>query len=559
MTRLILYLLESSLVLVLLYLLYLLLLRREVFFSLNRYFLLSIMVLSLFFPVLRFKIIPSDLGLINQQINGLSDARKSYFEAFETWSLEDQVIVTEGEKDTIGTNYGLAILISIYGLGLVAMIVRLGWILQWIWRLRSSCPETLIHGVKVVSVPHRIAPFSFMNRVFVHGDVMLKEEFAQILAHEKAHIQERHSLDLILVQFLAAVLWFNPVAWLLIKSLKTTHEYIADKKMIRQGYSLVEYQTLLLKQLISNNSYGLVHNFNLSFIKKRITMMNITKSGWLGKVKVAFVMLSAVIFSLIIVECNSQLEEQLSLENSGTEDTGPFQFSVNNQLLTQGKLIDIYKIRNSTDFDGILKTDLNPDSGRVDTIHIDLVRGGVAIKVLEEAGISVNHEVDAREIFETAQYGDALIISLGGNYQGPKFHVFHFGKMVKTSSIIQSPDFPDFKIFDVRGEVTSVNGVSDTTSRLYLRAAPKVNGPDALKYRIFMAEFTLLRDGKGVTILRGGQQAKLTPMAEESQVGDVIKIEINAYQTMDPEGKIESIGLEPPYTVEIPVDKSAQM
>ncbi|MFT7034837.1 MAG: hypothetical protein ACJA2S_003355 [Cyclobacteriaceae bacterium] len=103
------------------------------------------------------------------------------------------------------------------------------------------------------------------------------------------------------------------MAWKLIKSLKTTHEYIADKKIINAGYSLVEYQSLLLRQLISNNSFGLVHNFNLSFIKKRITMMKIKESGWTGKVKVAMAVASAIIIGGVIVQCNSKIDDQISV------------------------------------------------------------------------------------------------------------------------------------------------------------------------------------------------------------------------------------------------------
>lgn len=150
-----------------------------------------------------------------------------------------------------------------------------------------------------------------MKYVFVHEAMRQTEEFEQVLAHERTHIRQKHSLDLLIVQLVAAFLWFNPLVWHLIKSLKTTHEYIADRKMITQGYSLVEYQTLLLRQLISNNSFGLVHNFNLSFIKKRITMMKNKKSGRIGRAKVALAVFTTIIFSGLIVQCNSNNGEPL--------------------------------------------------------------------------------------------------------------------------------------------------------------------------------------------------------------------------------------------------------
>jgi biopolymer transport protein ExbD len=195
-------------------------------------------------------------------------------------------------------------------------------------------PLLEMEGAKVVKIPYAAAPFSFLKYVFVHEAMVDTPEFVQILAHERTHIQQKHSIDLIFVQLLAAFFWFNPVIWQLLKSLKTTHEYIADKKIINSGYSLVDYQTLLLKQLISNNSVGLVHNFNLSFIKKRITMMKNKKSGWSGKVKVAMAIASAVICSAIIIQCNSKIDEQVSLK-SGIAATHEFAQGINLPVLPE--------------------------------------------------------------------------------------------------------------------------------------------------------------------------------------------------------------------------------
>ncbi|HEX5170989.1 MAG TPA: hypothetical protein VFW11_17560, partial [Cyclobacteriaceae bacterium] len=86
------------------------------------------------------------------------------------------------------------------------------------------------------------------------------------------------------------------------------------------GYSLVEYQTLLLQQLISNNAHGLVHNFNLSFIKKRITMMKNKQSGWPGKAKVATAIAASAFIGAILVQCNSRLDESLPSNAKTTID-----------------------------------------------------------------------------------------------------------------------------------------------------------------------------------------------------------------------------------------------
>lgn len=326
MSSLILYLLESSAVLVILYSLYWLLLSKETFFSLNRFFLLAILAFSFLFPLLSFDLSPSSGSVIDKPIGELRDMRMSYYDAFEAWSYETvgNSLITESTdghlaKEKVSTQpLLLTIALIIYGIGLAAVVFRLIWSYCWVQRLKNSSQKEVLHGLTVVKISHQIAPFSFLNSVFVHQDMVQSEDFDQILAHEKTHIRERHSLDLIFVQLSAAVLWFNPVVWQLVKSLKATHEYIADKKIIDQGYSLVKYQTLLLRQLISNNSYGLIHNFNLLFIKRRITMMNIEKSGWTGKAKVALVLSAVVVFSLVIMQCNSRTDEQVLLESQAS-------------------------------------------------------------------------------------------------------------------------------------------------------------------------------------------------------------------------------------------------
>nr|WKN39554.1 M56 family metallopeptidase [Tunicatimonas sp. TK19036] len=326
MSSLILYLLEANGLLAILYALYWLLLRKETFFSFNRFFLLAILASSLLIPLLSFDLFPSADSVISKPMGELRDMRISYYDAFEAWShpaihqlpngRSAEVPVYKEKADV--PRLLLTIASIVYCLGFMAVIFRLYGSYRWILKLKNSNQKEVIQGVTVVKVSHPIAPFSFLNLVFVHQDSVPGEDFDQILAHEKTHIREGHSLDLLFVQLAAAGLWFNPVVWQLIKSLKTTHEYIADKNTINQGYSLVTYQTLLLRQLISTNSYGLIHNFNLSFIKKRITMMNIEKSGWAGRAKVALALSAVLVFSLVLVQCNSKNDEQILRESQAS-------------------------------------------------------------------------------------------------------------------------------------------------------------------------------------------------------------------------------------------------
>jgi hypothetical protein len=330
MVEVIIYLMESSVMLALFYLLYWFVLRKETFFSVSRFFLIGAPVASLLLPLISIEIMTPTLGPVERPIEAFSNFRMSYYDAIAGWEFD----ATRGRDASVAREpTGVAsvpgsfeiimfIILIIYAVGVVVILSKNVWTIRWIKSL-IGCSATISRdGVIIIKIPQPIAPFSFFRYVFVHDAIVDTPEFDQILAHEKTHIEQRHSFDLVFIQILAAFLWFNPIVWQLIKSLKTTHEYIADRRIINSGYSLVEYQTLLLKQLISNNSFGLVHNFNLSFIKKRITMMKNKRSGRSGKIRAAMAIAATLIVSVAIIQCNTKLDDVSN--QSGNADSDGF-------------------------------------------------------------------------------------------------------------------------------------------------------------------------------------------------------------------------------------------
>jgi hypothetical protein len=292
-------------------------LRKETLFTVSRFFLIGALVASILLPLISLNLIAPTFGPVERPIEAINNFRISYYDAIAAWEFDatrGREALVDSEPIGMTSVSGsfeiiMLIILILYSTGVVVILSRNVWTIRWIQSLISCSPIVLRDGIKITKIPQPIAPFSFFRYVFVHDAMVDTPEFNQILAHEKTHIEQRHSIDLVFVQILAAFLWFNPVVWQLIKSLKTTHEYIADRRIINSGYSLVEYQTLLLNQLISNNSFGLVHNFNLSFIKKRITMMKNRRSGWPGKTKVALAIIGTLIISAAIVQCNTKLDD----------------------------------------------------------------------------------------------------------------------------------------------------------------------------------------------------------------------------------------------------------
>jgi hypothetical protein len=116
--------------------------------------------------------------------------------------------------------------------------------------------------------------FSFFNLIFINPEVFSKEEREQIISHEKVHASQYHSFDLILIELLAAAMWFNPLVWMMRKSIQLVHEYLADEGALHSGIDKVRYQALLINQVTEERLICLSSSFNYSLIKKRMIMMN---------------------------------------------------------------------------------------------------------------------------------------------------------------------------------------------------------------------------------------------------------------------------------------------
>ena len=132
-------------------------------------------------------------------------------------------------------------------------------------------------GCKVVVTKNDIEPFSWMRHI-VLSKADWESNHSSILVHEKAHVKSGHSIELLLVDILSAVQWFNPAIWMLRSDLEELHEYEADDSVLRNGIDIKEYQYLLLRKAVSKSGYSVANSFNHSILKNRINMMTKTKS-----------------------------------------------------------------------------------------------------------------------------------------------------------------------------------------------------------------------------------------------------------------------------------------
>ena len=298
------YILKSSVCLVLFYLFFRVLLSKETFHRFNRVALLGVLFLSLLIP------------FIEVTTNHQVEVQQTML------TIEQVLLMAEMEPATVDATGGVAvhevaslswieILLLVYLSGIIFFACRNLYSLIRLFRLiHSGKREKLENGTTLVVHEQEIAPFSWMKYIVISRKD-LEENGREILIHEAAHIRHRHSIDLLVADICIFFQWFNPGAWLLKQELQNIHEYEADETVINEGVNAKEYQLLLIKKAVGTRLYSMANSFNHSKLKKRITMMLKEKSNPWARLKYLYVLPLAAIAVTAFArpEISEQVEE----------------------------------------------------------------------------------------------------------------------------------------------------------------------------------------------------------------------------------------------------------
>jgi hypothetical protein len=157
--------------------------------------------------------------------------------------------------------------------------------------------------------------YSFFRNIFI-GQTADDQELERILAHEKVHSLQLHSIDVMYIEFLAGLFWFNPLVWWFRKEIKNVHEYLADQGALETGFNRKEYQITILEHLIGSASLTITNNFNYSLIKNRIAMMNKEKNGRKNTWKVFLLLPVSIVvaFAFACTEKSSESADKINPE-----------------------------------------------------------------------------------------------------------------------------------------------------------------------------------------------------------------------------------------------------
>lgn len=169
--------------------------------------------------------------------------------------------------------------IVVFIAGLVATLGHTMWSLFRIVSLIRKSEKHPQNDGTIICVTENaeLAPFSWMYFIVMNRDDY-EEQNAAILTHERGHIRLHHSWDLLLVDSLTALQWFNPTIWMLRSDLRAIHEYEADGAVLSQGINARQYQYLLITKAASIGGYSLANGISHSTLKNRINMMLHTKT-----------------------------------------------------------------------------------------------------------------------------------------------------------------------------------------------------------------------------------------------------------------------------------------
>lgn len=292
------FILKSAICLVVFYLFYRLLLGRETFHRFNRLALLGLLVFSVIVPFIRFA---TDTPIVIQR---------------PVQNLEYLLLMAQEQMDTevepSGLSVWLTVIFLVYIAGCLFFSMRFLYSLWQIIRtIHSGEKKQLADNICLVIIEQPISSFSW-SRYIVISRIDMEENGQEIMAHEKAHIQSKHSYDLLLASLCTILYWFNPAAWLLKQELQNIHEYEADEAVLNNGIDAKQYQLLLIKKAVGIHRFTSVANsFNHSILKKRITMMLKQKSNPYAKLKYLYIFPLAMVAMLAFArpEISQELEK----------------------------------------------------------------------------------------------------------------------------------------------------------------------------------------------------------------------------------------------------------
>ncbi len=153
--------------------------------------------------------------------------------------------------------------------------------------IAMSDKKIVCKGYEIILTESEILPYSFLKRIFINRKEYESGKISdELLMHEVYHIQQQHSIDLIIAEIIQVLFWFNPILILHKRAIRLNHEYLADNAVIENQIELCDYQKILVEAVSANNLLPITSGFSTSWTKKRLLMMTKDKSVFSSAFKI---------------------------------------------------------------------------------------------------------------------------------------------------------------------------------------------------------------------------------------------------------------------------------
>lgn len=310
------FLIKSGIAMAVLLVLYHLFLEREKMHGFNRFYLLGALVFSLALP---FIIIP----VYVETTHDIATTAETIKTVITPVALQvNEKIGSEITTAEPPINYWPYIITGIYTS--ITLILAVRFINNISHFIRKSAINTKVpyKGSTLILTQEKILPHTFLNRIFINEDDYRANAIEKDLyTHELIHVKQWHTLDILFIEVLKTIFWFNPLLYFYKKAIQLNHEFLADEGVIKNG-DTPEYQRLLLQKTSYSTTLPLASNLNFLLTKKRFTMMTKKTSKWKSfTLKLSIVPVITAVIMLLCIETVAKVTPTIKLQETIAKDS----------------------------------------------------------------------------------------------------------------------------------------------------------------------------------------------------------------------------------------------
>lgn len=284
---------KSTISLCILLIAYHLFLEKEKMFRFNRYFLLISLVFSIVVPFISFDV-QKEIPIVRENAIPFQAIRTNAFPIL----TKEKTIASIKEQ----TDFWIPISWVLYGVITLVLSFRFIRNIYLITSISKFYKVVEYKNTRLVLLSEDILPYTFWNTIYVsQKDFENREIEQELFTHEIVHVKQKHTIDVIFVEILKTVFWFNPLFTFYKKAIQLNHEFLADENVIAEHRDLSFYQNLLLKKISVCGPVLLTSNLNFLATKKRFVMM--TKITSKSKALTTKLALFGLFIGLVLMLC----------------------------------------------------------------------------------------------------------------------------------------------------------------------------------------------------------------------------------------------------------------